>query len=161
MQGWAAARRQLSSLRSLAAGGQAGAQARRQAVRRPLYLPTLTPPTEDLRLKPDVRLTVEFGSHSSVRDGSARWVAGAGGASSFDVQQRFKVARGLSLEVRWGRVGGFWRWRRSAPGVFDRRPRAYHCLSSVRVGGRLHLLGPRGGSRGWLGWLGWLAWGQP
>lgn len=76
-------------------------------------LTTRTPPRrppEDRRLKPDFRLTVEFGSHSSARDASARWVAGAGGASSFDVQQRFKVARGLSLEVRLpcghgGRVG--------------------------------------------------------
>jgi len=29
------------------------------------------------------------------------YVAGAGGASSFDLQQRFKVAKGLALEVSW------------------------------------------------------------
>lgn len=28
------------------------------------------------------------------------YVAGAGGTSSFDLQQRFKVAKGLALEVR-------------------------------------------------------------
>ncbi|KAI7835668.1 hypothetical protein COHA_010407 [Chlorella ohadii] len=54
---------------------------------------------EDQKLKPDLRVTVEFGTHSSRGDASAVYVAGAGGASSFDLQQRFKVAKGLALEV--------------------------------------------------------------
>lgn len=35
------------------------------------------------------------------------YVAGAGGTSSFDLQQRFKVARGLALEVSCGGHNGW------------------------------------------------------
>lgn len=42
---------------------------------------------------------------SSRGDASAVYVAGAGGTSSFDLQQRFKVAKGLALEVRGGGMG--------------------------------------------------------
>lgn len=55
---------------------------------------------EGQKLRPDFGLTVEFGTHSDARgSGSAIYVADAAGSSSFDVQQRFKVARGLALEV--------------------------------------------------------------
>jgi hypothetical protein len=54
---------------------------------------------QDRRLQPDARVTVEFGTHSSPRgDGQAVYVSNASG-SSFDVQQRFKVAKGLALEA--------------------------------------------------------------
>jgi hypothetical protein len=53
---------------------------------------------------PDAGITVEFGTqHSSGGGtGSAVYVSDAHGASSFDVQQRFKVAKGLALEVSLG-----------------------------------------------------------
>ncbi|EFN56880.1 expressed protein [Chlorella variabilis] len=55
---------------------------------------------EGQRLRPDAGLTVEFGTHSGPRgDGGAVYVADAGGGGSFDVHHRFKVARGLALEV--------------------------------------------------------------
>ena len=61
----------------------------------------------DQRLKPDLKLSVEFGTHNSSSDsGSAVFVGGAGGGS-FDVQQRFKIAKGLALEV--SRQGGWTR----------------------------------------------------
>lgn len=58
----------------------------------------------DKRLVPDAGITVEFGTqHSSGGGtGSAVYVSDAHGASSFDVQQRFKVAKGLALEVSLG-----------------------------------------------------------
>ncbi|KAL4854252.1 putative oxidoreductase YhdF [Chlorella vulgaris] len=57
---------------------------------------------QDKRLVPDAGITVEFGTqHSSGGGGtgSAVYVSDAHGGSSFDVQQRFKVAKGLALEV--------------------------------------------------------------
>lgn len=55
---------------------------------------------EGQKLRPDLALSFEFGTHSSARgDGSAVFVGGGHGGGSFDVQQRFKVARGMALEV--------------------------------------------------------------
>lgn len=54
------------------------------------------------KLRPDFALSFEFGTHSSARgDGSAVFVGGGHGGGSFDVQQRFKVAKGMALEVGW------------------------------------------------------------
>ncbi len=52
------------------------------------------------KLRPDFGLHLEFGTHSPHGDGDAVAVHTPGGGSSFDVRQRFKVARGLALEVR-------------------------------------------------------------
>lgn len=73
--------------------------------------PSIASPTADQRLRPDMRFTVEFGTHSGgsgrLGEGGAMYaVAGPGGGSSFDLQQRIKVAKGLALEVRWGERGG-------------------------------------------------------
>lgn len=64
------------------------------------------PPRADRAVRPDFRFTVEFGTHSPRGDGSAVYVAGPDGGSSFDLQQRFTVAKGLALEVGGGGLRG-------------------------------------------------------
>ena len=65
--------------------------------------PPACPPAGQ-RLQPDCGVALEFGTHSAHGSGSATYVhaaaAAAGGGSSFDVQQRFQIVRGLALEVR-------------------------------------------------------------
>ena len=69
-------------------------------------VPTCTCPTlpAGQRLQPDCGVALEFGTHSSSGSASATYVhaaaAGGDGGSSFDVQQRFQIVRGLALEVR-------------------------------------------------------------
>lgn len=85
--------------------------ARQPSLQRPprrAHTPAARPPTlrsSGQKLRPDFALSFEFGTHSSARgDGSAVFVAGGHGGGSFDVQQRFKVAKGMALEV--GRARG-------------------------------------------------------